>query len=211
MWKAEPSEARRRRRKKLALKKAHSYKKLGVTDAPASPLLRRVCTGSMLLREETIHGFICKFYDSGVVKVGTAADRFTIRVPDGESSWVATRLRAELIERELATAEELPMDEDGEAAMAASNTAKLQAADLAAASKVAREAESKRARLEAALDAAKHHEETAGLKRERAELKLQLAEGHHKMATTKVKVATGPCLRHYRGTAFSLHSAMWQP
>jgi hypothetical protein len=43
--------------------------------------------------------------------------------------------------------------------------------------------------LEAALDAAKHDEETAGLKRERAELKLQLAEDDPKMADTKVKVA----------------------
>ena len=51
--------------------------------------------------------------------VGTASDRFTIKVPADESSWVATRLRAELIKRELATATELPVDEAGEAAMAA--------------------------------------------------------------------------------------------
>ena len=142
-----------------------------------------------LLRTETIHGWPCKFYDDGLVKVGTKADRFTIRVPVGEGAWFAARLRAKLIEKELATAEELPMDEAGEAAMAACNAAKLHAAALTAASKIAREADSKRGRLEAALDAAMHHEETAGLKRERAELKLQLAEGHHSMATTRLKVA----------------------
>ena len=151
-----------------------------------------VCDGLKmpLLRKDTIHGWRCSFYDNDRVMVGTSArSRFPLNVPADETSWFATRLRAELIERELATAEELPMDEDGEAAMAACNAAKLHAAALTAASKVARQADSKRARLEAALEAAMHHEETAGVKRERAELELQLAEGHHRMATTRVKVA----------------------
>ena len=33
-----------------------------------------------LLRTETIHGYVCKFYGGDVVKVGTTADRFTIKV-----------------------------------------------------------------------------------------------------------------------------------
>ena len=77
-----------------------------------------------LLRTDHIHGWACKFYDRDVVMVGTGADRFTIKVPTDELSWVATRLRAELIKRELATAEELPTDEAGEAAMAAKSAAK---------------------------------------------------------------------------------------
>ena len=46
-----------------------------------------------LLRTETIHGWPCKFYDDGLVKVGTTAARFTIRVPADEGAWFATRLR----------------------------------------------------------------------------------------------------------------------
>ena len=62
------------------------------------------------LRTTTIHGVVCKFYDGGVVKVGTtAASRFTMKVPDDEISWFPTRLRAELVKRELATAAELPV------------------------------------------------------------------------------------------------------
>ena len=49
---------------------------------------------------------VCKFYDGHVVKVSTGADRFTIRVPTDELLWVATRVRAQLIARELATADE---------------------------------------------------------------------------------------------------------
>ena len=41
--------------------------------------------------------------------VGTTARRFTMNVPADETSWVATRLPAELIKRELANAEELPI------------------------------------------------------------------------------------------------------
>ena len=73
-----------------------------------------------LLRKDTIHGWRCSFYDNDRVMVGTTArSRFTMNVPADETSWFATRLRAELIERELATAEELPTDEADEAAMAA--------------------------------------------------------------------------------------------
>ena len=62
-----------------------------------------------LLRSEVIHGWPCKFYDNCCVTVGTrTADRFTIKhaikVPADEVSWFATRLRAELIESELALA-----------------------------------------------------------------------------------------------------------
>ena len=50
-----------------------------------------------LLRTEEHEGLTCKFYDSGVVKVGTtAADRFTIRLKDGED--FPTRLKQELEE-----------------------------------------------------------------------------------------------------------------
>ena len=58
-----------------------------------------------LLSTEKVHGWPCKFYDDGLVKVGTKTDRFTIRVLADEGAWFATRLRAELIERELATDE----------------------------------------------------------------------------------------------------------
>ena len=38
-----------------------------------------------LLRTELHEGLVCKFYDGGIVKVGTtAADRFTIRLKDGD-------------------------------------------------------------------------------------------------------------------------------
>ena len=62
-----------------------------------------------LLRTETIHDWMCKIYDKDRVMVGTTARRFTMNVPADETSWVATRLRAELIKRELANAEELPI------------------------------------------------------------------------------------------------------
>ena len=76
---------------------------------------------------------------------------------------ISTRLRAELIRRELATADELVVDEAGEAAMAACNAAKARATASKAASKVAREANIKRERLAAALDAAKQNEATQTL------------------------------------------------
>ena len=68
-------------------------------------------------RKEPIHGWVCSFYSNGTVMVGTTADRFPIKVPADESSWVATRRYApsslSIIARELATAEELPIDEAG--------------------------------------------------------------------------------------------------
>ena len=137
-----------------------------------------------LLREETIHGVICKFYDGGVVKVGTKADRFTIRVPADEASWFATRLRAELIERELATADELPMDEAGEAAMEAKAAANSREAAKKAAWKTlaAQQKASPRRKAAAALEAAEHHAAIA-------EQKRRLAEGQAKLAGVQAKVA----------------------
>ena len=44
-----------------------------------------------LLRTETIHGWVCKFYDNDRVMVGTTARRFTMNVPADETSWIATR------------------------------------------------------------------------------------------------------------------------
>ena len=67
-----------------------------------------------LQREETVHGWPCKFYANDVVKVGTKATRFTLKVPADEGSWFATRLRAELIRRELVVAAELPTDGAGD-------------------------------------------------------------------------------------------------
>ena len=67
---------------------------------------------------------VCKFYDGGVVKVGTsAASRFTVKVSADEESWFPTRLRAELIKRGLAPASDLSVNEAGEAAMAAKSAA----------------------------------------------------------------------------------------
>ena len=57
-----------------------------------------------VVKEDRVHGHVCKFYDGGVVKVGTSTARFTIKVPAGEAWWFSTRLRAELIKRELAKA-----------------------------------------------------------------------------------------------------------
>ena len=94
----------------------------------------------------------------------------------------AVWLRAELIKRELATADELVVDEAGEAAMTAFNAAKERAAASIAASKVVREAEIKRDRVAAALNAAQHNEANAGLKR-------QLAQGRLTLADMQVKVA----------------------
>ena len=51
-----------------------------------------------LLRTEEHEGLRCRFYDGGVVKVGTtAADRFTIRLKEDED--FPTRLKEELEER----------------------------------------------------------------------------------------------------------------
>ena len=94
-----------------------------------------------LLRTETIHGWVCKFYDNDRVMVGTTARRFTMNLPADETTWVATRLRAELIARELATAEELPIDEAGEAAMASKAAAKVRARATKAALKITIKAE----------------------------------------------------------------------
>ena len=51
-----------------------------------------------LQRETEVHGFKCKFYDDGVVKVGTtAAARFTMRpMPDGDFD---TQLLMELVKQ----------------------------------------------------------------------------------------------------------------
>ena len=136
-----------------------------------------------VLRTETIHGWPCKFYDNGTVNVGTrAADRFSIKVPPDEGAWFATRLRAELIERELATEEELPTDEAGEAAMAAKAAAKAREAASKAAKKRVDEALAAEARAAAARDTARYHEAVAGQKR-------QLAELDHKIAVKTVKLA----------------------
>ena len=51
-----------------------------------------------LLRTEQIHGWTCKFYDGGVVMVGTTANWFTIKVAADEASggWpLETRVRAD--------------------------------------------------------------------------------------------------------------------
>ena len=96
-----------------------------------------------LLRTETVHGVVCKSYDGDIVKVGTtAAGRFTIKVPSDEEAWFPTRLRAELVKRELAIAAELAVDETDqrrtdEAAMAAKAAAAKEEADKRAAWKQA--------------------------------------------------------------------------
>ena len=55
-----------------------------------------------LLRTEEHEGLVCKFYDGVVVMVGTtAADRFTIRLKDGDE--FPTRLKEKLKERCAAT------------------------------------------------------------------------------------------------------------
>ena len=121
----------------------------------------------MALREETVHGWSCKFYNGGVVKVGTKATRFTLKVPTDEVSWFSTRLRAELIKRELATADELTVDEAGEAAMAtkAAGAAAVAATKAALRKAVADEAASPRKKAAARVEAAAHHEQLAAAKR----------------------------------------------
>ena len=179
MSKAEPPEARRRRRK----------------FCPPKPVLQHFCcdhtsraraskpVGMPLLRKETIHGWRCSFYDNDRVMVGTTArSRFTMNVPADETSWFATRLRAELIERELATAEELPVDDVGEAAMAAKAAAAESKAASKAALKMVKDAAVAKAEAEAALAGAEYDVAKAELKRGRAELKLEAA-------TFKAKVA----------------------
>ena len=109
-------------------------------------------TGAMpLLREEKIHGWPCKFYDNGVVMVGTTADRFSIKLLADEGAWFATKLRAELVARELATEEELPIDEAGEAAMATKEAAKARARAMKAALNITIKAEAVHARAAAVL------------------------------------------------------------
>ena len=131
----------------------------------------------MALREETVHGWSCKFYNGGVVKVGTKATRFTLKVPTDEVSWFSTRLRAELIKRELATADELTVDEAGEAAMAtkAAGAAAVAATKAALRKAVADEAASPRKKAAARVEAAAHHEQLAAAKRTQAECDLAQA------------------------------------
>ena len=129
-----------------------------------------------LLRTEKVHGVQCKFYDGDVVKVGTTAARFTIKVPADEASWFSTRLRTELIKRKLAEAAELPVDEAGEAAMAAKAAEVAKAAERRAASKeAAAAASSPRKKAAAALEQAMSH--------------AQLAEKQYEVAEVQAKVA----------------------
>jgi len=130
-----------------------------------------------LLRTEKVHGVQCKFYDGDVVKVGTTAARFTIKVPADEASWFSTRLRTELIKRKLAEAAELPVDEAGEAAMAA------KAAD------VAKAAERRAASKEAASAAASSPRKKAAAALEQAMSHAQLAEKQYEVAEVQAKVA----------------------
>ena len=153
-----------------------------------------------LQRDETVHGWPCKFYANDVVKVGTKATRFTLKVPADEGSWFATRLRAELIRRELAVAAELPTDGAGEAAMAAKAAAAAkQAAQLAASKQItAGRAASPRRKAAAKVEAAAHHEMIAGQKRKLAEAELKYAKVTAKVAQAApfvaglAKVASAP-------------------
>lgn len=139
-----------------------------------------------LQREETVHGWPCKFYDGDVVKVGTKAARFTLKVPTDEVSWFSTRLRAELIKRELATADELPVEEAGEAAMAAKAEGAAAAAEKKAVLKKAAAdgAASPRKKAAARVAAAAHHEMVAATKRAWAE--CDLAQAKHDSLRAKV-------------------------
>ena len=140
-------------------------------------------TGAMpLLREEKIHGWPCKFYDNGVVMVGTTADRFSIKLLADEGAWFATKLRAELVARELATAEELPIDEAGEAAMATKEAAKARARAMKAALNITIKAEAVHARAAAALARAELDVEFAPLKRDLAEKEFKIAQKEAKVA-----------------------------
>ena len=79
---------------------------------------------------------VCEFYDGGVIRVGTtAACRFTINMAADEELWFSTRLRGQniLITHELAAADELPVDEAGEVAMAAKAAAAVKEAEKRAA------------------------------------------------------------------------------
>ena len=121
---------------------------------------------------------VCKFYDGGVVKVGTsAASRFTVKVSADEESWFPTRLRAELIKRGLASASDLSVDEAGEAAMAAKSAAAAKEAAKRAAWKrpKADEVADPRRRAAAALESAEHSERIAGHKCALAQTNLELA------------------------------------
>ena len=122
--------------------------------------------------------------------VGTAGDRFSIKVPASEESWVATRVRAELIKRELAAADELPIDEAGEAALAAKEASKTGAVAAAAAKKEAarKAAASPRRKAAAELEAAEHHVRLADLKRQHAAVKVSYTKLAVKQAKTETKL-----------------------
>jgi hypothetical protein len=145
----------------------------------------------MALREETVHGWSCKFYHGDVVKIGTKASRFTLKVPADELSWFGTRLRAELIRRELASASELRVDEAGEDAMAAkaAGAAKQAAQRVALKQATANRAASPRRKAAAKVEAAAHHETVAGQKRKLAEAELKLAKVTAKVAQAAPLVA----------------------
>ena len=144
-----------------------------------------------LQRKETVHDVECKWYDGGTVVIGTTSARFTIKVPADEVSWFSTRLRAELIRRELATADELPLDELGEAAMAAKAAGAAAVAANRAARKKAVEDEvaSPRKKAAARVAAAAHHEQLAAAKRTRAECDLAQANFDSRRAQVANKVA----------------------
>ena len=125
--------------------------------------------------------------------IGTASDRFTIKVPADELAWVATRLRAELIKRELATAAELAIDEAGEAAMAAKAAAKEQKAAQMAAAKKVQACSAAKKQAAAAVEAAKYDESKARLKRMQAENTLLEAKMAKKISKVEQLAATpGP-------------------
>ena len=148
-----------------------------------------------LLRTETVHGVVCKSYDGDIVKVGTtAAGRFTIKVPSDEESWFPTRLRAELVKRELAIAAELAVDETGEAAMAAKAAAAKEEADKRAAWKqaVAEDRVCPKRKAEAALEAARLDEvraETNTLRAEKACHDAQINDAKAKAAKVVAGIA----------------------
>ena len=149
-----------------------------------------------LLRTETIHGWVCKFYDKGVVMVGTTGSRFTMNVLEDESSWVATKLRNELIKRELATADELAGDGAGEAALAAKAAARAAAKASVAAKKEA--AASPRSKAAAALEVAQRHEKIAAQKHRLSELDVKDAKLKVKVAKALPSVAKAVPCRPFR-------------
>ena len=149
-----------------------------------------------------MHGWPCKFYADDVVKVGTKATRFTLKVPADEVSWFATTQVTCRADQTRAGRGGRAPDRSGRRGChgrAKAAAAAKQAAQLAASKQItAGRAASPRRKAAAKVEGAVHHEMIAGQKRKLAEAELKYAKVTAKVAQAApfvaglAKVASAP-------------------